>query len=92
MTRRKALERWETRLGNCEVTPQALWPVAKSLMKRDGPKAPTAIHGLSVLKYHPLEKANATADVFKTSSHPMICVTKTMNGGWRLESKLCSNL
>jgi hypothetical protein len=22
----------------------------------------------------------------------MICVKKTMNGGWRLESKLCSKL
>jgi hypothetical protein len=39
MTRRKGL------VGNCEVTPQALCPIAKSLMKRDGPKAPTALHG-----------------------------------------------
>jgi hypothetical protein len=44
MTRRKALEQWETKAGNCGVTPQAVWPLAKSLMKRDGPKAPTAIH------------------------------------------------
>jgi hypothetical protein len=35
MTRRKALERWETTVGNCEVRPQALWPIAKSLMERD---------------------------------------------------------
>jgi hypothetical protein len=39
MTGRKALEWWETKVGNCEVTPQALWPTAKSLMKRDGTKA-----------------------------------------------------
>jgi hypothetical protein len=45
MTRRKVLERWETKLGNCEVTPQAMWPIAKSLMKRGGPKALTAVHG-----------------------------------------------
>jgi hypothetical protein len=31
-----ALERWETKVGNCEVTPQALWPIAKSVMKKDG--------------------------------------------------------
>jgi hypothetical protein len=62
MTRKKALERWETRIANCEATPQALWPIAKSLVKRDGPKAPTEIHGSSGLKFHSLEKANANAD------------------------------
>jgi hypothetical protein len=41
MTQRKALE---TRGGNCEITPQALSPIAKSPMKRDEPRAPTAIH------------------------------------------------
>jgi hypothetical protein len=45
MTRRKAMERWETKVRNCDVTPQALRLIAKSLMKMDGPKAPTAIHG-----------------------------------------------
>jgi hypothetical protein len=57
MTHRKALEWWETKVGNCEVTPQGLWPIAKSLIKRDGPKAPTAVHG-------PLgiERANVITD------------------------------
>jgi hypothetical protein len=59
MTRRKALERWETRIGNCEVTPQAIGPIAKSLIKRDEPKAPTAVRDLLGLKYHPLEKNNS---------------------------------
>jgi hypothetical protein len=59
MTRRKELERWKTRIANCEATPQALWPIAKSLLKRNGPKASTAIRGSSGLKLHPLEKANA---------------------------------
>jgi hypothetical protein len=45
MTRRNALERPETKVRNCEVTHQAPWPTTKSLMKRDGPKAPTAVHG-----------------------------------------------
>jgi hypothetical protein len=70
MTRRKALERSETRIGNCEVTPHAIWPVAKSLMKRDGPKATTAIHGLLGLKYHPLEKAKAIADCLENQFTP----------------------
>jgi hypothetical protein len=43
--RKKALERCETKTENCEVTPQAIWPIAKSLTNRVGPKATTAIHG-----------------------------------------------
>ncbi|PNF26775.1 hypothetical protein B7P43_G18023 [Cryptotermes secundus] len=35
MTRKKALERWETKIGNAEVTSQGIWPIAKSLLKRD---------------------------------------------------------
>jgi hypothetical protein len=54
MTRKKALERWETKISNTEVTLQAIWPIAKSLLKTDGSKAPNAIH--------PSEKANAIAD------------------------------
>jgi hypothetical protein len=60
MTCRKALER-ETKVGNCEVTPQTLWPIAKSLMKRDGPKAPVAVHGRLGITYHPNEKAEVIA-------------------------------
>jgi hypothetical protein len=56
MTRRKAFERWETKVRNCEVTPQAVWRIAKSLMKRDGPKEPAAIHGPLGITYHPNEK------------------------------------
>jgi hypothetical protein len=70
MTRRKELEVWKTRIGNCEVTPQEIWPVAKSLMKRDGARAPTAIHGPLDLKFHPLEKANAIADCLENLLTP----------------------
>jgi hypothetical protein len=62
MTRKNAFERWETKISNAEVTPQAIWPIAKSLLKRDGPRAPTVIHGASGLKFLPSEKANAIAD------------------------------
>jgi hypothetical protein len=89
MTRKKTLEQWQTKVSNAEVTPQAIWPIAKSILKRDGPRAPTAIHSASGLKYHPFEKANAIAD-WKFSSRHMICAKITMNGGWRLEFKLYS--
>jgi hypothetical protein len=82
---------WEIKIGNSEVTPQAIWPIAKSRLKRDGPRASTAILGPSGLKFHPSEKANAIADAWKISSHTMTCVKKTTNGGLRLEFKLCSN-
>jgi hypothetical protein len=62
MTCRKALERWETKVGKCEITPQALLPIVKSLMKRDGTKAPTAVHGCLGITYHPNEKTKAIAD------------------------------
>jgi hypothetical protein len=67
MTRRKALEWRETKVGNYEVIPQALWPIAKSLMKRDGSKAPTAVRGPLEITYHPNEKANAIADCLENN-------------------------
>jgi hypothetical protein len=70
MTQRKALERWETKLGNCEVTPQATWPIAKSLLRRDGPKASSAIHGPSGLKFYPIDKANPIVDCLENQFKP----------------------
>jgi hypothetical protein len=62
LTRKKALDWWETRLGNIEATPQAIWPIAKSLINRDGPRAPTVMHGTLGLKFHPTDKVNEIAD------------------------------
>jgi hypothetical protein len=76
------------RLANTEETPQAIRPIAKSLINRDGPRALTSIHGASGLKFYPREKANAITDSLENLFTPSTCVTKTMNGGWRLESKL----
>jgi hypothetical protein len=45
MTRKRALERWETKIANTDVTPLAVRPIAKSLMKRDRAKELTANHG-----------------------------------------------
>jgi hypothetical protein len=61
MIRKKAIAPWETKISNAEVTPQPIWPIAKSLL-RDEPRAPTAIHGASGLKFHPSDKANAISD------------------------------
>jgi hypothetical protein len=52
----------ETKIGNTEVTPQAIWHIAKALLKRYRPREPTAIRGSSCLKFHPSEKANAIAE------------------------------
>jgi hypothetical protein len=49
-------------LANCEVTHQAIWPIAKPLTKMDGPKAPSAIHGSLGLIFYPIDKANIIAD------------------------------
>jgi hypothetical protein len=70
MTRNKTLERWETKLANIELTPQAFWPIVKSLTDRAGPRAPTAIHGLLGLKYHPVDKANEIADYLENQFTP----------------------
>jgi hypothetical protein len=74
MTRKKSLERWKTKISNTEVTPKAIWPIAKSLLKRAGPRAPTAIHGTSGLKFHPSEKANGIADCLENQfTHHDLC-------------------
>jgi hypothetical protein len=89
MTQRKALVQWEKRRANCGVTPEAFWLTAKFLLERDGPKAPTAIQYPSSLKFHPKDKANAIADCLENHFTPLDCTTKTMNGRWKLDSKLC---
>jgi hypothetical protein len=62
MTHKMALEQWETEVRNYEVTPQTVWPIAKSLLKKNGPKAQTPVHGPLGITYHPNEKANVIVD------------------------------
>jgi hypothetical protein len=62
----------------------------KSLTKRDSPKTPIGIHGPSDLKFLPLEIPLPTA--WKISSHHVTCVRKTMNGEWKLMSRLSEAL
>jgi hypothetical protein len=70
MTRKRALERWETEIDNAEVTLQGIRPIAKSLLKMDGPRTKTAFHGVSGLKFHPSERANSIADCFEIQFAP----------------------
>jgi hypothetical protein len=89
MTQKRALKQWETKVENYDITLQAIWPIAKFLTKRGGPKVPTAIRGHLDLAFYPIEKSNLLANCLETCSRRTKCVTVTMNGGWRLESKLC---
>jgi hypothetical protein len=53
-------EQWETKTANAEVTPKAIWPIAKSPINRVGPRALTANHGPSGIKFHPLNQRNCS--------------------------------
>jgi hypothetical protein len=76
IARKKALERWETKRENCEVTPQAIWSIAKSLRKSDEAKATTTIHGPSGPVFYPKEKANVIANYLENLFTPhKVCDT-----------------
>jgi hypothetical protein len=62
IARKRALELWETKIENCGITPQAIWPIAKSLTKRGEPKATIAIHCPLGRVFYPNEKANVFAN------------------------------
>jgi hypothetical protein len=63
MTPKKAFERWETKISNTDVTPQAIWTIAKFLLNRDGPYyMDYTLHGPSGLKLYSSQKAKTIAD------------------------------
>jgi hypothetical protein len=37
MSQKNIKEQWDTKIVSCEVTPQAIWPMAKILLNRDEP-------------------------------------------------------
>jgi hypothetical protein len=67
IVRKRALERWGKtgKLQSHTSRPQTVWPIAKSLTKRGGPKAPSAIHGPLGSIFYPIDKANIIADCLK---------------------------
>lgn len=62
MVWKRSLERWIKSLANCEVTPQAISSIAKSLTKWGEPQAPSAIHGPLGPIFYPIDKANIITD------------------------------
>jgi hypothetical protein len=80
MTRKKALEQ------SAQETPQAIWPIAKSLTNRDGPRASTTIHGRLGLKYHTVDKANVIAHCLENqfTLHDLC----DENHEWQMESRV----
>jgi hypothetical protein len=70
MIRKTALERWETKMASCEASPQAIWPIAKSLKKGNGLKAPSAIHGPVDPILYTIDKADIIADCLETQFMP----------------------
>jgi hypothetical protein len=75
---------------NSDVTPQAIWSIAKALLKRDGPSASNAIHCPSGLIFHPSDKANTIADSLENHfTHNDFC--DEGHERWvELQFKLCS--
>jgi hypothetical protein len=70
----KGTLQWETKIDITEITPQAIWPISKSLLQRNEPRIPTSIHGPWGLKFHPSEKANAIADSLENQlTHHDLC-------------------
>jgi hypothetical protein len=51
-------EIWDTNLAKCEVTPQAIRPIAWSLTLRGGPKTPSANYSPLDSKFYTIDKAD----------------------------------
>jgi uncharacterized protein YlaI len=61
-------------MGNCEVTPQAICPMARAMLNRNAAKVTTAFHGYSDLKFLPYNKANAIAECLENRfTHHYMC-------------------
>jgi hypothetical protein len=86
MTRKKVLERWETEIGNAEVTPQDILRSPSLRGMDQGHQLLFMV--LQASNFIRPRKLTQLLTVWKFSSHHMICATKTMNGGWRLKFKL----
>jgi hypothetical protein len=67
---KRAVEKRETKIENCEVTPQAIWPIAKWLSIRYGRKATTTIHGPLGPLLYPNEKSNVIANYLENLFTP----------------------
>jgi hypothetical protein len=76
IARKKALDRWDTKIEKCEVTPQAIRPTAKCLTKRGEAKATTTIHGTLGPVFYQNEKAKVIANYLENLFTPhKVCDT-----------------
>jgi hypothetical protein len=75
----------EERKYQTEVTPEVIWPTAKSLITAGSTKRPTAIHGISKFKFNSINKRKAISDFLENQLVPQYCVTTVKRArGWRL--------
>jgi hypothetical protein len=89
MTQRNATERWERKIRNCDVTPQAKWPNAKLLLKRDESNAPHALYGPSGFIFSPSYKTNANTCFGSWFIYSLWSLRRKLKiGGWRINFKL----
>jgi hypothetical protein len=66
MTRKRTLEQWETKITNCAVTPQVIWPIAESLPIRSGQKALSAVHDQLGPIFYRISEGNIIADCLES--------------------------
>jgi hypothetical protein len=84
-----ALEPWEIKIGNTEVTPEAM--AHYEIPPTEGwTKGTNCYSWCSCLKFHPPEKGKAIAYCLDIQFTLHDLCDEKMNGGWRLELKLCS--
>jgi hypothetical protein len=74
------------KIASTDVTLLAIWPIAKCLIKRNGPKVPTAVHDFFGVTFHPLEKANAIADCLENQFTPHDLCDETHE--WRVVARV----
>jgi hypothetical protein len=65
-----AVERQKSKLKNPGVASHTVWPLKKSLTRRDKPKTPTVIHSPSGLRFLPLGKANVSTNILVNNFSP----------------------
>jgi hypothetical protein len=64
------LKKWETKLANCKVTPEAIWPIAKFLSKKGWTKGTICSSWSLKPIFYTIEKASIIADCLENLCRP----------------------
>jgi hypothetical protein len=91
MTLKKALERWETKIA-LQLHLRLYGPLRNSSQRGMDQRRQLLFMVFKALNFNHYRNPTQLLTPWKISSHPMTCVTTTMNCGWWLEFKLCSKL